>query len=109
MIKAVIFDLDGTLLNTIDDLANSVNFMLKQFGFPTFTVDEYKYKVGNGMRKLIERSLPENQKGKYSNLKKCGSPYFPFFLFSTLIFQTFRPGLRRLPSRADSAGILLLY
>ena len=59
MIKAVIFDLDGTLLNTIDDLANSVNFMLKQFEFPTFSVDEYKYKVGNGMRKLIERALPE--------------------------------------------------
>ena len=62
MIKAVIFDLDGTLLNTIDDLANSVNFMLEQLGFPTFSVDEYKYKVGNGMRKLIERALPENNK-----------------------------------------------
>ncbi len=62
MVKAVIFDLDGTLLNTIDDLANSVNFMLKQFQFPTFSVDEYKYKVGNGMRKLIERSLPKTHK-----------------------------------------------
>lgn len=62
MIKAVIFDLDGTLLNTIDDLANSVNFMLKQSNFPTFSVDEFKYKVGNGMRKLIERSLPETYK-----------------------------------------------
>ena len=53
MIKAIIFDLDGTLLNTIDDLANSVNFMLKSFKFPLFSVEEYKYKVGNGMRKLI--------------------------------------------------------
>ena len=58
MVKLIIFDLDGTLLNTIDDLANSVNFMLEKCGFPTFSVDEYKYKVGNGMRKLIERSVP---------------------------------------------------
>ena len=61
MIKAVIFDLDGTLLNTIDDLANSVNFMLESFKFPLFSVEEYKYKVGNGMRKLIERSLPKEE------------------------------------------------
>lgn len=59
MIKAVIFDLDGTLLNTIDDLGNSVNFTLKKLGYPTFTIEEYKYKVGNGMRSLIERSLPK--------------------------------------------------
>lgn len=60
MIKAVIFDLDGTLLNTIDDLGNSVNYMLKKLNYPTFTIDEYKYKVGNGMRSLIERSLPKD-------------------------------------------------
>lgn len=64
MIKAVIFDLDGTLLNTIEDLANSVNYMLKQFGYPTFTVEEYKYKVGNGMRSLIQRSLPKNHQSE---------------------------------------------
>ena len=65
MIKAIIFDLDGTLLNTIDDLANSVNFMLEKFGFPLFSVEEYKYKVGNGMRKLIERSLPKEELNEF--------------------------------------------
>lgn len=60
MIKAVIFDLDGTLLNTIDDLGNSANYMLKKLGYPTFSIEEYKYKVGNGMRKLIERSMPSD-------------------------------------------------
>ncbi|MGN0174300.1 MAG: HAD family hydrolase [Acutalibacteraceae bacterium] len=64
MIKAVIFDLDGTLLNTLDDLGNSVNFMLEKYGYKTFSMDEYKYKVGNGMRKLIERSMPENHQSE---------------------------------------------
>ena len=45
MIDAVIFDMDGTLLNTLDDLANSVNYTLSQFGFPTHTKDEIKNSV----------------------------------------------------------------
>ena len=61
MKKAVIFDLDGTLLNTIDDLGDSVNYVLKKHNYPTFSIEEYKYKVGNGMRKLIERSLPKSE------------------------------------------------
>ena len=61
MKKAVIFDLDGTLLNTIDDLGNSVNYVLEKHNYPTFSIEEYKYKVGNGMRKLIERSLPKSE------------------------------------------------
>lgn len=64
MKKAVIFDLDGTLLNTIDDLSDSVNFVLKKHKYPTFSIEEYKYKVGNGMRKLIERSLPETEQSE---------------------------------------------
>ncbi len=64
MTKAVIFDLDGTLLNTIDDLSNSVNYVLKKHNYPTFSVEEYKYKVGNGMKKLIERALPKSEKSE---------------------------------------------
>lgn len=62
--KAIIFDLDGTLLDTITDLALSVNHTLQEFGFATHDIDDYKYKVGNGMRKLIERALPENHLNK---------------------------------------------
>ena len=57
-IKAVIFDLDGTLLNTIEDLTNSVNFALCRFGFPELTIKEVNSFVGDGVAKLIERSLP---------------------------------------------------
>ncbi|MCR4966114.1 MAG: HAD family hydrolase [Bacteroidales bacterium] len=59
MIKLVIFDLDGTLMNTLQDLADSANYMLEKHNFPTYTTDAYKYFVGNGMPKLIERIMPE--------------------------------------------------
>lgn len=60
--KAVIFDLDGTLLNTIDDLANSMNAVLERSGYPTHGNDSYKYFVGDGLRNLVKRALPENKK-----------------------------------------------
>jgi phosphoglycolate phosphatase len=56
--SAIIFDLDGTLLNTIDDLANAMNFVLEQHHYPVHTVEEYKYFVGNGMDNLTRRALP---------------------------------------------------
>lgn len=59
MIKLVIFDLDGTLLDTIEDLANSVNHALSQYHFPTHPVEAYNFFVGNGLTRLIERALPE--------------------------------------------------
>lgn len=58
-IKAVVFDLDGTLLNTLDDLADGVNYALGQFGYAQRTTDEVRRFVGNGVHKLIERALPE--------------------------------------------------
>lgn len=58
MIKVVIFDLDGTLLNTLEDLADSVNVTLEYFNFPKRTLDEIRGFVGNGMRQLINRAVP---------------------------------------------------
>lgn len=64
MIKAVVFDLDGTLLNTIQDLANASNAALEKLGFPTHTVEEYKHLVGNGRRNLVLRMVPAEQREK---------------------------------------------
>lgn len=58
--KAAIFDLDGTLLDTIDDIADSMNSVLARSGYPTHTVSEYKLFVGDGMVRLATRVLPEN-------------------------------------------------
>ena len=60
MIKTILFDLDGTLLNTIDDLADAGNWVCAQHGWPTFTVEQFKHMVGNGIPKLIERFSPES-------------------------------------------------
>ena len=68
--KAAIFDLDGTLLNSIDDLADSCNNALEKLGFPTHTIECYKVFVGDGMRKLVERSLPEDSRDE-ETLAKC--------------------------------------
>ncbi|MCM1349447.1 MAG: HAD family hydrolase [Firmicutes bacterium] len=56
----VIFDLDGTLLNTIADLAAAANHALEKAGFPTHSPEAYPFFVGNGVRKLLERVLPED-------------------------------------------------
>ena len=56
--KALIFDLDGTLLDTLQDLAAATNYTLAKHGFPVRTVDEVRMFVGNGICKLIERAVP---------------------------------------------------
>jgi phosphoglycolate phosphatase len=60
-VKAILFDLDGTLLDTLDDLADSVNHMLGAFGYPLRSREYVREAVGNGVRKLIVRSLPEGE------------------------------------------------
>ena len=58
MYKLAIFDMDGTILNTIDDLADSSNEICRRYGYPEHTVEEIKYMVGNGIPKLMRRALP---------------------------------------------------
>ncbi len=62
MIKAVLFDLDGTLVNSLFDLSTSTNFALEKMGFQTHQTEKFKYFVGDGMQKLIERALPEDKR-----------------------------------------------
>jgi phosphoglycolate phosphatase len=60
MINTIVFDLDGTLLNTLEDLKDSVNFALERQGFPLRNLSEIRSFVGNGIRLLMERAVPEN-------------------------------------------------
>ena len=57
--RAVIFDLDGTLLDTLEDLADSMNAVLRSMGYPEHPVDAYRYFVGEGMEMLARRALPD--------------------------------------------------
>ncbi len=80
--KLIIFDLDGTLLDTSDDLKNAMNAMLSEYGFPLITVEQAKAYIGNGAKKFVYRSLPENAKeltdealSRYNSFYNgCGSP-----------------------------------
>lgn len=58
--KLVIFDMDGTILDTLSDLADSMNYALRCFGLAERTVDEVRSFVGNGIRRLVERAVPAN-------------------------------------------------
>jgi phosphoglycolate phosphatase len=68
--KAVIFDLDGTLLNTLEDLADATNMALRNLGYREHDLQAYKYFVGNGIEPLVKRALPESQRNE-ENLQRC--------------------------------------
>lgn len=70
--SAIIFDLDGTLLNTIDDIADAANSVLFKMGFPTHVTDDYKIMVGEGMRFLALRALPKEKRDEETVLRWAG-------------------------------------
>lgn len=74
----LIFDLDGTLLNTIADLGTACNHALAAFGFPLHSLDEYPHLVGNGVNRLIERALPAGHKDEATvlRLREVFVPYY---------------------------------
>ena len=74
----IIFDLDGTLINTIDDLGLACNHALKACGFPTHEIADYPKLVGNGINRLIERALPEQHRNEETvlRLREYFVPYY---------------------------------
>ena len=62
--KGVIFDLDGTLVNSLEDLANSMNKVLIRHDFPAHDIPAYKYLIGNGLENLVHRALPEGARNE---------------------------------------------
>ncbi len=75
--KLAIFDLDGTILDTLEDLADSVNYALTKCGYPMRTLTEVRSFVGNGIRKLIERSLPKGT--SESEIDRVYSIFTPYY------------------------------
>ena len=73
----VIFDMDGTILNTIDDLTDASNYVNAKYGYPTHTVEQFKFFVGNGIPKAVERSLPsEVSKAEFEKVLKEYITYY---------------------------------
>ena len=74
----IIFDLDGTLINTIDDLGQACNHALTVCGFPTHRIEDYPRLVGNGINRLIERALPEEHRNEATVLR-LREYFVPFY------------------------------
>ena len=95
--KLIIFDLDGTLLNTIADLAGSVNFCLTQMGFPTHSLESYNMFVGNGISKLLERSVPL-EKREEETLRKITQMFLSHYDNNNTVSSSPYPGITDLLS-----------
>ena len=106
--RAVLFDLDGTLLDTLEDLAASMNAVLERHGFPTHGTDAYRLFVGDGMENLVRRSLPEGLHGDAETVAEClidmRAEYGRRWKESTRSY----PGIPELLSRLAERGLALV-
>lgn len=104
--KLVIFDLDGTLLDTIEDLANATNHALQKQGFPVHPVEAFRFFVGNGANKLIERALPDTHRSPemVARLKKDFVTYY--FAHAEACTKPY-PGISELVQQLHTEGYLL--
>ncbi len=101
-IKTVIFDLDGTLLNTLDDLSDGVNYTLRKFGFKQRTIEEVRAFVGNGVKNLILRALPEDKKDM---LDKCLPVFKEYYGEHNAVKTAPYEGIIELLTRLKEKGI----
>ena len=106
MKKLVIFDLDGTLLDTIADLAMATNLALKQLGYPTHDVETIRTFVGNGINKLLERSLPTNEQTE-DNVMKMRMHFVPYYDAHNADLSTPYPGIVSLLETLQQKGMML--
>ena len=106
MKKLVIFDLDGTLLNTIADLAASTNQALRYFGYPEHPTEAYRFFVGNGINKLFERALPEDARTE-EHVLRIRSRFLPYYNEHNADFSTPYPGIPEVLQALQDQGLLL--
>lgn len=106
MKKLVIFDLDGTLLDTIADLATATNHALKQLGYSTHKMETIRTFVGNGINKLLERALPENLRNE-ENIMRMRSYFLPYYDEHNADLSCPYPGLVILLEALQARGMML--
>lgn len=107
MSRAVIFDLDGTLLNTLGDLCDSVNFVLDSYGYPTRTLEEVNSFIGNGVGELIRRSLPDCAQDKFDEALAGFKVYYgEHSNIKTHVYDGLLPMLQRLRDEGYKIGVV---
>lgn len=108
MYSLAIFDLDGTLLDTLSDLHASVNFALRSFGFPERTIDEVRAFIGNGVVKLMERSTPDgtDEKTQTECLDAFRKHYLEHMSDTTAPFESVSELLERLKEKGIKIAVV---
>lgn len=102
-IKAVLFDMDGTITNTLDDLADATNYALSAFGFKTHETDAFRYFVGDGIPKLIERALPE-EKRDAETILAVKDKFFEYYNVHSMDKTAAYPGVPEVVKEVMSLG-----
>ncbi len=102
MKKLVIFDLDGTLLDTIADLAVATNHALTQLGYPTHEMETIRTFVGNGINKLLERSLPEDKR-----TEAMRTHFIPYYDAHNADFSSPYPGIVEVLETLQAKGLMI--
>ncbi len=100
--ESYIFDLDGTLLNTLDDLAASCNFALRSYGLPEHSVDDVRRFVGNGVRLLMTRAIPRGE--SFEKFEECYACFRQHYLHHNLDTTAPYPGIMELISQLNANG-----
>ena len=102
--KLAVFDMDGTILNTLQDITNAINYALRTNGYPEHSIDEVRFFVGNGLRKLVERAIPEGSPKEVAD--KVFDTLIPYYRAHSA--DTTRPyeGIEKLLRDLKATGIL---
>lgn len=104
--KVVIFDLDGTLLDTLEDLAAAVNYAMQEQDFPLHTLAEYRKMVGHGVRNLVTQALPENHRDE-SQIDHSLATFKDYYTSHIDVHTRPYPGMQELVLKLNAAGVKL--
>lgn len=107
LIKAVLFDLDGTLVNTLGDLALSVNHILESHGHPTHKEDKYKLFAGNGNEVMMRRALPEEKRNDREYVLSLRSEFYDYYKEHCADVSYLYDGIKELLETLKENGILI--
>ncbi len=105
--KLVIFDLDGTLIDTIADLGEAVNHALSLHGLPTHRMEEYKLMVGNGVRNLVWRAMPQELKDDAGAVDAVLADFMKYYRAHITVHSAPYEGMPGLLRELQSAGVKL--
>ena len=101
--KCAVFDMDGTILDTLQDIKNAINYALRENGFPERTIEEVRMFVGNGLMRLCELAVPEGTLPE--DVRKVNETMLPYYIAHSGETTTVYPGIIELLKNLRAAGV----